>query len=219
MRIKKIFLSLLISLMFVIPSICLSASVELWELFPIDRGANYAYPLAYRVETGTLRLLDKLGDYSFGTPGNPWNIPYILRGNDQWIITHPKGWEIGDGRYTEATILALVIPQDVSSVDRITGTIDPWDGGDVSFKMGTLFQGILYETNVGYSPVNFDFSTHINAGDIAWFGVFPNGGSSNDTTYYKTTIFYTPIPAPPTIILMITGVGAFIFLRKKIKRE
>jgi len=207
--------------MFVIPSICLSASVELWELFPIDRGANYAYPLAYRVETGTLRLLDKLGDYSFGTPENYswWNIPYISRGDYPWIITHPKGWEIGDGSYTEATILALVIPQDVSSVDRITGTIDPWDGGDVSFKMGTLFQGILYETNVGYSPVNFDLLTHINAGDIVWFGVFPNGYSYDDTTYYKTTIFYTPIPAPPTIILMITGVGAFIFLRKKIKRE
>ncbi len=187
-----------------------AATVTLWDLFPDTQGENNFWALAYNPSSGYRELNDG-GEYLFNTPGHSWNIPYLTIQDDPNIVTHPYGYELGG---FEHTVLKCIVPSDVISVNRITGGIDPWDGGDIQFyiKKGN---NILYETTVTSSTVNFDLSVNIYPGDEVYFGVSPIDNSYNDTTFYWATIEYTQAPIPPSIVLLSGGLGMLAILRKK----
>lgn len=194
------------------------ATVNLWDIFPkSQQGENGVNLVAYDMVNNQFRYLTYISDYSFGTPGNPWNIPYISRGNEPWIVTHPLGWELGG---QEQTFLLCSSPYGPVYIDKIEGTVDPWDGGDVTFMIvGSNLSGpsqTLYQTHVQSSTVPFSIGPFSQTFQFLSFHVSPNGYSSNDTTYYQATITFRPVPIPSTFLLFLSSLATLPFLRKKI---
>jgi hypothetical protein len=193
--------------------------VNLWDIFPqYSQGENGVYCKAYDEVNNIFRFLDYIGPYKFGTPSQSWNIPYISRSYEPWIVTHPGGWEFGGGQ--EQTFLLLSFPQQIY-IDRITGSINPWDGGYIQFQIiGSNFSGPsdnLYSQYVGGSQIDFNIGPFSKPYQFISFHVGPEGYSYYDTTFYKATIDYRPVPLPSTIFLFGSVFPFIPFVRKYFK--
>ena len=56
-------------------------TVDLWENFPNSQGEDGFYAYAYQYGGAVYRLLDRIGDYAFGTPAKlqyPLGVPGLL---------------------------------------------------------------------------------------------------------------------------------------------
>ncbi|MCX7858435.1 MAG: hypothetical protein N2513_10775, partial [Deltaproteobacteria bacterium] len=75
---KSSFFSLVFLLIFMISvGLVSAATLNLWDLFPKSKqGENGIYLKAYDSQNNIFRNLDYIKDYVFGTPGQPWSIPY-----------------------------------------------------------------------------------------------------------------------------------------------
>lgn len=188
-----------------------AAVLDLWNIFPNNQGDNGVYAYAY---SGSYRLLSDLGEFYFGTPGKPWNIPYICRGDSPWIVTHPSGLEF---QKLESTRLSFIVPSYIASIYKLTGTIDPWDGGKINFRIWKNLN-MIYDVSVYSNVVSFDLPVNILTGDTLIFEVTAGNSdySYNDTTFYNAKIYYTPapVPEPITFLLLLIGFLSFIIFKK-----
>lgn len=207
-----------------------ATTVDLYNSFPDHQGDNGFYAYKNDDTNYTLLVEHSTIQYYFSDPGG--SLPLVFKTTTSpWIAMQPDYTYNPNPPptygYGEDAVLAWVVPE--TNTYHLSGSFwDQYFTADsdiyVYIKQNSivLFANTIAGSTPGGIPdwpygtiLNFDFTVSLNASDILYFGVNPDGTNSNDWGALSGTIEYTPcvIPLPGTLVLLGSGLLGLGVLR------
>jgi hypothetical protein len=180
-------------------------SFNVWDKFPNQQGEYGFYAYAYQYGGAVYRLLSRISDYTFGTPEQDYNIPYVSRSSSPWIVMHPSQ-ALATHFPPENAVLAWRPPQD--NTYDLTGQFAQHElgGGDVTVYVWKNASELWSQTLTFEAPSASFNLTNVSllSTDRIYFGVNAGEDDYNDTTKFQGQIAYNPrdTSAPINMLLL-----------------
>jgi hypothetical protein len=207
-QMKKVALIFLALALWLCPLTAGATTVDLYTSFPGSQGDNGFY--VYKYDGSTYTLLTVNGTQFDDTGGYP--ILFKETSYPPWISMQPDYTTVdGQYGYGEDAVLAWTVPE--TNTYHISGSFrDEYYTSDLDIT-AYIKQNATILWNNGGNPIagsttaGFDLNETLNAGDILYFGVNPNGSNTCDWGGLSGTIEYTAavVPLPGAGWLLSSG--------------
>jgi len=185
----------------------------LYDLFPKQQQGENGIYLQYLSPDGSYTDLVCIGDYVFGTPGTPWNLPAVYRSPyySESLLAHPTAvTQCGADR---DPVIRVTLDGGYGSV-RVTGSAQTASWGDVRYyiyKGAANYSQPIWNAQGGGS---FDLSIGYSDGEELFFATDACGADYNDWANWCSVRFQA-VPEPSSFAALGASLCAVLVRRRR----